>query len=160
LREALHKAKFVTDWHSSTLAQAALARLIDEGAFARHVRRVSTIYRERRQILADAITRDFAEHLDLIPSTSGLHLTALARKMSADQIAEVARRAADCGVKVPVLSIFAVSATPRAGIILGYGAIPTAHIEEGMRLLRACFDGESRSRRSRSRRPGPETDGT
>ncbi|CCV07142.1 Uncharacterized HTH-type transcriptional regulator yhdI (fragment) [Mesorhizobium metallidurans STM 2683] len=65
LRLALHKAKFVSDWHSSTLGQAALARFIDEGAFARHIRRVSAIYRERHQILADAITRDFAEHLEL-----------------------------------------------------------------------------------------------
>jgi len=24
--------------------------------------------------------------------------------------------------------------------MLGYGAIPTARIEEGLRLLRACFD--------------------
>ena len=142
LREALHKAKFVSDWHSSTLAQAALARFIDEGAFARHVRRMSAIYRERHQILADAITRDFAEHLELIPSTTGLHLTALARRMSADQIVEIARRAADRGVAVQVLSLFAVSAIPRAGIMLGYGAIPTAHIEEGLHLLRACFDSE------------------
>ena len=140
LREALHKAKFVTDWHSSTLAQAALARFIDEGAFARHVRRVSAIYRERHETLADAITRDFAEHLELIPSTTGLHLTALARNMSADQIVEIARRAAARGVAVQVLSRFAVSENPRAGIMLGYGAIPTSHIEEGVRLLRACFD--------------------
>ena len=103
---------------------------------------MSAIYRERHQILADAIANDFAEHLELIPSTSGLHLTALARTMSADQIAEVARRAADRGVAVQVLSIFAVSAIPRAGVMLGYGAIPTARIEEGMHLLRACFDSE------------------
>jgi GntR family transcriptional regulator/MocR family aminotransferase len=160
LRAALHKAKFVGDWHSSSLAQAALARFIDEGAFARHVRRVSAIYRERHQILADAITRDFAEHLELIPSTSGLHLTALARRMSADQIAAVARRAADRGVAIQILSTFAVKATPRAGIMLGYGAIPTTHIEEGMHLLRACFDSEPKSRRSRPRRPGPGTGGT
>jgi GntR family transcriptional regulator/MocR family aminotransferase len=142
LREALHKAKFVCDWHSSTLPQAALARFIDEGAFARHLRRMSAIYRERHQILADAISRDFAEHLELIPSTTGLHLTALARRMSADQIAEIARRAGDRGVAVQLLSGFAVSAIPRAGVMLGYGAIPTARIEEGLHLLRGCFDSE------------------
>lgn len=142
LREALHKAKFVSDWHSSTLAQSALARFIDEGVFARHIRRVSAIYRERRQIIADSIANDFAEHLELVPSTSGLHLTALARSMSADQIAEVARRAADRGIAVHILSRFAVSAIPRAGVMLGYGAIPTAHIEKGLRLLRAYFDSE------------------
>jgi GntR family transcriptional regulator/MocR family aminotransferase len=142
LGSALHKAKFVGDWHSSTLAQAALARFIDEGAFARHVRRVSAIYRERHQILADAITRDFAEHLELIPSTTGLHLTALARRLSVAQIVAIARRAADRGVAVRTLSSLAVSGPPRAGIMLGYGAIPTADIEEGLRLLRACFDAE------------------
>lgn len=115
---------------------------INKGGFARHVRRLTAIYRERHQILANVITRDFAEHLELIPSTTGLHLTALARKMSADQIAEIARRAADRSVAVQVLSLFSVSAIPRAGIMLGYGAIPTAHIEEGVHLLRACLDSE------------------
>ena len=139
LREALHKAKFVSDWHSSTLTQAALARFIDGGAFARHVRRVSAVYRERHEILSDIIIRDFAEHLDLIPSTSGLHLTALARKMSVDQIAEIAARAAELGVMVQILSRFAVGTIPRVGFMLGYGAIPTNRIEEGLRLLRGCF---------------------
>ena len=60
--------------------------------------------------------------------------------MSADEIAEIAYRAADRGVAVQVLSRLAVSAIPRAGIMLGYGAIPTAQIEEGVLLLRACFD--------------------
>jgi len=141
LRDALHKAKFVSDWHSSSLAQAALAHFIDEGEFARHVRRVTAIYRERHQVLADAISRDFAEQLELIPSTSGLHVTALARRMSVDQIAEIARRADDRGVTVQLLSLFAISAPPRAGVMLGYGAISTTRIEEGMRLLRGCFDG-------------------
>jgi GntR family transcriptional regulator/MocR family aminotransferase len=126
--------------HSSTLAQAALARFIDDGAFARHVRRATATYRERHEMLADAVSRDFADHLELIPSTTGLHVTALARRMSADQIAAVARRAAERGVAVQLLSWFAVSARPRAGVMLGYGAIPTAHIEEGLCLLRACFD--------------------
>lgn len=143
LRSALHRAKFVSDWHSSTLPQAALARFIDEGHFARHVRRVTAIYRQRHEMLVNAISCDFADHLELIPSTTGLHLTALARTMSVDQLAAVARRAANHGVAVQMLSSFAVDGTPRSGIMLGYGAIPTADIGEGLRLLRACFDVES-----------------
>lgn len=93
-------------------------------------------------MLADAVTRDLAGHLELIPSTTGLHLTALARNRSADRIAAIVRGAADQGVAVQDLSRLAVSAAPQAGIMLGYGAIPAARIEEGVRLLRACFDGE------------------
>lgn len=141
LRAAVHKAKFVGDWHSSTLAQAALARFIDDGVFARHVRRATAIYRERHEILGDVICRDFADHLELIPSTTGLHVTALARRMSAHQITAVIHRAAERGVAVQILSSSVLNANPPAGLILGYGAIPTAKIEEGLSLLRACFDG-------------------
>jgi GntR family transcriptional regulator/MocR family aminotransferase len=140
LRAALHKAKFVSDWHSSTLAQAALARFIDDGAFARHVRRATAVYRERHGMISDAVSRDFADHLELIPSTTGLHVTALARRMSAHQIAAVTHRAGERGVAVQVVSSFALNANPPAGLMLGYGAIPTAKIEEGLCLLRACFD--------------------
>ena len=83
LREALHKAKFVSDWHSPTLMQAALARFIDDGAFARHVRRMTAVYRVRHEMLTDALSRNFADLLELVPSTTGLHLTTLARRMSA-----------------------------------------------------------------------------
>lgn len=91
-------------------------------------------------MLADAVSPDFTDHLERIPSTTGLHVTALARAMSADQIAAVARRAAERGVAVQILSSLAVSRSTRAGIMLGYGAMPTAHIEAELCLLRACFD--------------------
>lgn len=144
LRTALHGAKFVTDWHSSTLVQAALARFIDDGGFARHVRRATAIYRQRHEMIVEAVARDFAEHLELIPSTTGLHVTALARRMSADQVVMVARRAAECGVGVQALPSFAMNANPPAGIMLGYSAIATERIEEGLRVLRACFESAPR----------------
>jgi GntR family transcriptional regulator / MocR family aminotransferase len=140
LREALHRAKFVSDWHSPTLMQAALARFIEDGAFTRHVRRATATSRERHQMIADALSRDFADIFELFPSTTGLHLTALARGMSAERIAAAACRVAERGVAVQLLSRFAVTRPPPAGLMLGYGAMPTDCIEEGLRLLRTCFD--------------------
>jgi GntR family transcriptional regulator/MocR family aminotransferase len=143
LRAALHKAKYVSDFHSSILAQAALARFIDDGVFARHVRRATAIYRQRHEMIADVISRDFTDHLELIPSTTGLHVSALVRTMSAHQIAAVTRRAAERGVAVQLLSsqvLSPLAVSPLPGIMLGYGAIPAVRIEEGLRLLRTCFD--------------------
>ena len=139
LRAAMHKAKFVSDWHSSTLAQAALAHFIDDGAFARHVRRATAIYRQRHEMLVGVVSREFAYHLELIPSTTGLHLAALARWASVDQIAVVARRAVESGVAFQKLSSFAVTGPERSGLVLGYGAIETGQIREGLRRLRKCF---------------------
>jgi GntR family transcriptional regulator/MocR family aminotransferase len=140
LRAAVHKAKFVTDWHTPMLVQAALARFIDDGGFARHIRKTGGVYRARHEMVTNALTRDFADQLELIPSAAGLHVAAIARSASADWIGAVVRRASDAGVEVQELSKFGVHAPARPGLLLGYGAIDTAHIEEGLRRLRCCFD--------------------
>jgi GntR family transcriptional regulator/MocR family aminotransferase len=69
----------------------------------------------------------------------GLHIAALARRASADQISTIVRRASDAGVAVQELSKFGVDSPGPPGLLLGYGAIPTARIEDGLRRLRACF---------------------
>jgi GntR family transcriptional regulator/MocR family aminotransferase len=139
LREAVHKAKLVADWHTSTTIQAVLAHFIDDGGFARHIRRAREVYRARHRMIADALARDFADHLTVVPSTTGLHIAALARTASADQIGAVVRRASDTGVAVQELSRFGVDSPGPPGLLLGYGAIPTARIEDGLRRLRSCF---------------------
>jgi len=139
LRAAMEKAKYVSDWTTSTLEQAALAQLIEDGSFVRHVRKAGKIYGARHQLIAEIIAGDFADHLELIPSTTGLHLTALARSVSTDEIVGVTARAAEIGVQVHRLSSFAVGQSARAGLVLGYGAVATDRIEEGLRRLLTCF---------------------
>jgi GntR family transcriptional regulator/MocR family aminotransferase len=139
-REAVHRAKFVSDWHTSMLLQAALARFIDEGDFARHIRKVGSVYRARHELMTRILGRDFADHLEVVPSVAGLHVTGVARSASVDAIYEVVRRASNAGVEVQALSRFAVGESMRAGLVMGYGAIPTARIEEGLCRLRGCFD--------------------
>jgi GntR family transcriptional regulator / MocR family aminotransferase len=140
LRSAVHKAKYVTDWHTSILGQAALARFIEDGGFARHIRKMGGVYRARHDLLTRVLGQELADHLEVVPSAAGLHVAALARTGSADRISAFTRRASDAGVAVQELSRFAVDAPGRPGLVLGYGAIPTARIEDGIRRLRSCFD--------------------
>jgi GntR family transcriptional regulator/MocR family aminotransferase len=140
LREAAHKAKFVTDWHTATITQSALAQFIDEGTFARHIRKLSRTYSERHAMMTAEIRRNFGDYLDLVPSSTGLHITACARGASADHINAIVSRALDFGVAVDTMSRCQVDRTPPAGIVLGYGAIETARIAGGLRQLRRCFD--------------------
>jgi len=146
LREATHKAKFVSDWHTATISQSALARFIDEGAFARHIRKLSRIYSERHELLTAGIRSNFGDYLDLIPSSTGLHIAAYARTASLGDIEAIAARAFDLGVAIQT---FPLEGTPQAGIMLGYGAIEAAQIAEGLRRLRSCFN-ERLSRRSKA----------
>ncbi|HEV8486794.1 MAG TPA: PLP-dependent aminotransferase family protein [Blastocatellia bacterium] len=139
LRAAVQRAKQVTDWHTSLPLQMALACFIDDGGFARHVRKMRNIYRVRHDMVTHGLSNEFADHLQTVPSTVGLHVAALARTASVDEIDTVVRRASEAGVEVQTLSRFAVHAPAKPGLVLGYGAIPAAKIEEGLRRLRLCL---------------------
>jgi len=143
LRVAARKAKFVTDWHTSTLVQSALAEFIECGAYARHIRRMNAHYRRRHQLMTAVLARDFEKHLDVVPSSAGLHITALARGWSAQRMAAVQARAIDDDVAIQILSTFAIARSTRVGVVLGYGAIALGDIEEGLRRLRRCFRSEA-----------------
>ena len=141
LRQAVQRAKYVTDWHTPLFIQQALAQFMDDGGFARHVRRMNRVYEARHQLVVSTLVRDFADQLEIIPSDAGLHVSALARNASPDEMAVVVRRASEAGIEVLELSRHWLEGTGRAGLALGYGAIPTDDIEAGLSRLRECFDG-------------------
>jgi GntR family transcriptional regulator/MocR family aminotransferase len=139
LHAALQYAKYIADWHTPLAVQAAMACFIEEGYFARHLRRMRRVYEARHRLIVDLLTRFFAEELELVPSSVGLHVAAFARNASVERIAEVLQRASELGVECMPLSMYAVGDTRHAGILLGYGAIATDQIEEGLGILRGVL---------------------
>jgi GntR family transcriptional regulator/MocR family aminotransferase len=140
LTKAMQSAKFVMDWHTSTLEQAVLAVFIDDGSFARHLRRMRSIYEKRQQLLQSILERDFAEFLEVLPSSAGLHVAAVATDGSRARIDEVIERAWERNVAVQPLAPFSYDVPPRAGVLLGFGQIATEDLEEGLRRLRLSFE--------------------
>src|SRR6266511_2601811 len=108
-------------------------------SLARHIRRMRGIYVARRNQIGICLERDFSQHLEVVSSFAGLHLTARLRSGSTDEEHEVVRRGRTVDVAVQALSDFAGSTPPQAGLLLGYGLIPVDRIEEGMHRLRSCF---------------------
>lgn len=131
LAPALAKAKYLADWAAPSLEQAALAAFMAEGGFARHIRRMRKVYRERHELISSLLERDFAGVLTPLPSTAGLHLSALAEH----DLGPLVRRARHAGVRLYSLGDFSVGAE-RHGLVFGYGAIPTDRIEPGLAKLR------------------------
>lgn len=142
LHRAIRAAKYVTDWHTSLPVQAALARFIDDGWYARHLRRMRGIYHERYEQIAEILHRDFAGVLDVIDGPGGLHLSALAPSHTSAQLDQVAVNALRSGVGVQPLSEFAADDTGPAGLVFGFGAVPSDRIGEGLRRLRAAFTAD------------------
>ena len=139
LQPALRTAKQLADWHVELPAQEALARFIDDGLLARHIRKAAREYARRRQRVADALQRDFNAWLHLIPSVAGLHVAARVAPGVPVDMDRVIRRAQLSGVAVDDLRRFYSEAPRQAGLVIGYGAIPTAKVNEGMRRLEASF---------------------
>jgi GntR family transcriptional regulator/MocR family aminotransferase len=143
LRGALRNAKRLADWHGELTTQAALARFIDEGQLARHVRRATKEYALRHDLVRSGLERHLADWLEPLPSAAGLHVCArLAPGVDLD-VRPAAARAAAAGVAVHTLSAYAGS--PRAagadGFVLGYGAIRPDRILPGLRRLGAALAG-------------------
>ena len=131
LHRALVAASYVSGWYTQTPAQLALAAMIDEGLLARHIRKMRRVYAERHARILAALERDFANILEPVPSVTGMHLAARFRKRRDDRFAS-----ADVGVDR--LSAYCAS-RKQAGLVIGYGAIPTNRIDEGLRRMRALL---------------------
>jgi GntR family transcriptional regulator / MocR family aminotransferase len=139
LRAAFRAAKQLTDWHGEVATQAALAQFIDDGLLARHIRKVAREYAIRHTMIAEAIRRDFSKYLQLIPSAAGFHLAAHTAPGVSIDLEQVVSRAESWGLLVRTWSYFSATSPPRDGLVIGYGAVATPKIEEGLRRLRRSF---------------------
>jgi GntR family transcriptional regulator/MocR family aminotransferase len=78
LTAAIHAAKYLSDWHTMWAVQGALADFIEEGWYARHVRRMRKEYETRHIAVVKGIDTHFRNLIEVAPSAVGLHICALA----------------------------------------------------------------------------------
>jgi GntR family transcriptional regulator / MocR family aminotransferase len=136
---ALRVAKHLSDWHTATLVQHALARFIDDGSLLRHIRRGHEIYAGRRETLLRVFEAELAPWFELVPAVAGFHLAAIAREgLDVERLVGLARRA---GVGLYSLAAFYREAPPRQGLLLGYGAIDTLDIAPALSRVREILAG-------------------
>jgi GntR family transcriptional regulator/MocR family aminotransferase len=119
--------------------QGATAQFIYDGLLSQHIRRMRHVYAERHERIMRILQRDFTGRLTPLPSTGGLHLTALLPERSRVSDHAIAERAYAAGVAVLPLSYHYLTLRPRQGLLLGYGAIASTHITEAFRRLSGCL---------------------
>ena len=139
LHAALRKAKFLADWHTAVPSQAAAAQFIDDGLLAQHVRRMRRVYAGRHDRIVEILSRDLAGRLTPLPSSGGLHLAALLPERDDVRDRLIAQRAYAAGIAVLPLSNHYIGQRQRPGLLIGYGAIPSERIEQGLRRLSDCL---------------------
>jgi GntR family transcriptional regulator/MocR family aminotransferase len=134
---AFSAVRDAADTFSSTLYQVVMTDFIREGHFARHIRKMRTLYMERRTALLEAIRTHMGDRLEVIGAEAGMQLVALLPP-GVDDVA-VSRKAAQRGVSARPLSMCYLNPPIRGGLILGYGGADVREIHEGIRKLKLCL---------------------
>jgi GntR family transcriptional regulator/MocR family aminotransferase len=126
-------ARFAFDIFTPTLYQRALAELVQEGHFDRHLRRMRSAYLERRNALLRGLARHCGDRLAVHNSDAGLHIAALLPEGVDDT--EVTARLGRRGVAALPLSAAYVGPTPRHGLLLGFGCASPQRLLQATRIL-------------------------
>jgi GntR family transcriptional regulator/MocR family aminotransferase len=117
-----------------TFYQDVVADFIDEGHFARHIRKMRVLYCERRTALAHSISKELGPMVEVLGGEAGMHLTVTLPNGSRD--VEVAERAARQGLLIWPLSRSYLGEVSRPGFILGFGSTAVDEIPRAVRKLR------------------------
>ncbi|MDK1388661.1 PLP-dependent aminotransferase family protein [Sinorhizobium sp. 8-89] len=142
LRIPFATAKRLTDRHTPTAEQEALAALIESGAYERHVRRVRRRNGERRAALLSALKRAFADRIRIMGADAGLHVVVWLSGLPREREQLLVERGLARGLGLyPIGPLFAASDGPgTAGLVLGYASLELPEIEEGVRRLKRVVD--------------------
>jgi GntR family transcriptional regulator / MocR family aminotransferase len=138
LRAAFRAASSVTGRHPELPMQQALTGFIDDGLFARHIRRMRNQYQTRREYVREILQRDFGDWLAPVSASAGLHVAARLRRRTLPDTVVVERLAA-AGVAMRPLSTLCAGNRRLSGLVIGYGAVGTDELEPAFARLRAIL---------------------
>ena len=134
LVQRLTELKMATDRYTPGLMQLVLARFISEGRLAAHVRRMRTLYRERRAALLDALATHAHDVLDVgEPPDAGLHV-AVRLTVDVDDVA-VSRELRKQGISAAPLSTYYATTPKVRGFVLGFANTASAAAETAARCV-------------------------
>ncbi|MGI3167564.1 PLP-dependent aminotransferase family protein [Pseudooceanicola sp. C21-150M6] len=136
LRDVFQRTLEASAHGVSHSVQSIVASFIDEGKFSAHIRRMRSLYRERRDALLTAGERHLAGLLDIRPTETGFHTVGLL--VGGHDELRVAQAAKSDGLAVAPLARFALAPIAQQGLTLGFSAVPPVEIMRGAeRLARA-----------------------
>ncbi len=142
LAEAFAQRRALDMRHSEIGTQAVMADFIAAGHFQRHIRRMRTAARSRRDALLAGWPADVPGCAPLPVVEAGLHLCVRVNSLARER--ELISAAERVGVEMTALSSYwlpgsSVPEDQRAGLVLGFAAVPEAQINEALAALRQAW---------------------
>lgn len=142
LMEGFQKVLAMVGRPPSRIDQIVLTQFIEEGHFARHLRRMRTVHDERRSALVEAINEQLGHVLKIVGADAGLHCTAIMNQKWNDAV--VANEAASRGVLLrPLSSCFETNqhSEYHNGLVFGFACSTPSQIRGAIRKILPIFHG-------------------
>ena len=131
-----------TDGLCSIPAGGGVTNFIAEGHLMRHIRKMRTIYRERRDLIMDFLEHPLAQWLIPLKCSCGTHLAALcSTDISMESVTQMAR---DEGVAIHTLDRYFLGERTLRGLVFGFGVTNEADIGSGLHTLRRVLENNLR----------------
>jgi GntR family transcriptional regulator/MocR family aminotransferase len=106
------------------LQQATVTDFMEQGHFARHLRKMRALYAVRRGYLVDALMQEFGARLHVQPQAGGIHVLAgLNTRQNDKALASVAQAQ---GLAVEALSGWRMRRSSQGGLLMGFTNFATA----------------------------------
>jgi len=121
------------------LYQAVLDDFIAEGHFARHIRRTRVLYGERRNVLVEALRKEFGASVEILGAEAGVHVVLTLAGGRRDR--SISKRAASEDLWLWPLSRCYME-KPCQGFILGFGSTASRDIPKAVAHLRAVVESQ------------------
>lgn len=117
--------------------QLAVAEFMNQGHFARHLRRMAVRYKARRHALVAALDRQFGERVTLVHRAGGLHI--LGRFEAFGRDIDLAQRAIEAGLKPAPLSGQYLKPSEDQGLLMSFTNVPEDRAEQIIATLASAI---------------------
>ncbi len=138
LVERARSIKRLLDLHSPSLEQLILAQFIEAGYLERHIVRMKRVYQKRRDVLITRLRQHFSDQVEIVGDATGLHLVARFPQVTFTPEIIAAIERAEVQV-YPVERHAIVKDRHLHDIILGYGHLSPAQIEQGIERIKLAI---------------------
>ena len=112
-----------------------------DGHFARHLRRMRSLYAERQDFLVEQVARRLGGLLDIGPRESGMYLVAWLPPDCSDRAAAAALAAA--GISALPLSALTLATARPPGLVLGYTGHGEAAMARAVERMATVLEGKT-----------------
>ncbi len=140
LVELFRHYKEIADISTGSLVQAIVADLIRSGFYARHLARMRKLYRQRRDVMLEALLTCFPDWVQYTRPKGGLHIWVLFNRPV--QTRRLLERCRSYGVSFAPGHLFFFDGRNSSSLRLNFSSHPPDRIFKGMRRLAACLNKE------------------